>query len=94
MLQISDGAVRLLQETRSEQGVPESYGLRVFGRSDQTGGIQVHLTFTEEPEEGDQVIEQAGTELYLAPEVAEPLDNAVLDVADEEAGPELVLRQQ
>lgn len=90
MLQISDGAVTVLDEARETQGVPETFGVRVFGQRDVEGRVQVHLAFTEEPEEGDHVIEESGTEIYLAPEVAEPLQTAVIDVE----GSELVIRPQ
>jgi Fe-S cluster assembly iron-binding protein IscA len=34
----------------------------------------------------DQVAEQAGTEVYVDPELAEPLDEAVMDVQNTEQG--------
>lgn len=94
MLQVSQDAARLLDQTRSNQGIPENYGVRVFGQSDPQGRVQVHLAFTEQPEDGDHVIEQSGTEVYVAPEVAEPLEGALIDVEEQAGSSELVIRPQ
>lgn len=93
MVRISSGAVALLEESRREQGIPESQGVRVYGEFDSEVGLQVRLAFTEDPRQGEEVIEQDGTEFYIAPEVVEPLQGAVVDVADED-GSQLVLRPE
>ena len=75
-----------MEESRRIQGVPESQGVRIFGEEDGTGGLQVRLTFTEDPLEGDDVIEEQGVEFYVAPEVKEPLEDSIIDVAEEDTG--------
>jgi Fe-S cluster assembly iron-binding protein IscA len=94
MLQVSENAVAALENIRSTEGVPESYGVRVSGGQEAGGDIVISLAFVETPAEADQVTEQAGTEIYVAPEVAEPLSAAVMDVHDSDDGLQLVIRPQ
>ena len=93
MLQVSDSAAAVLQQARSAQELPETYGVRVSG---QTNGdmLEVSLAFAEEPLPDDEVMEQAGTQVFVAPEVAEPLTAAVLEVEDTPEGQRLAIRPQ
>jgi Fe-S cluster assembly iron-binding protein IscA len=91
MLQVTAEAAELINEVRREQAIPETHGLRIYGRP--TGeGLALNVEFTESPEEGDQITEQQGTQLFVAPEVAEPLSDAFIDVEEKEEGSRLVLR--
>lgn len=94
MLQVSTSAVSVLEEARSAQELPESFGVRVFAQADETGQPALALAFSEEPLEGDQVTEQDGTAIYVAPELAEPLAGSVLDVEETHEGPQLTLVPQ
>lgn len=93
MVRISSGAVALLEESRREKGIPDDQGIRVYGELDAVEGMQVRLAFADNPVEGEEVIEQDGTEFYIAPEVVEPLRDTVVDVVDE-GSPQLVLRPE
>ena len=94
MLQVSTSAVSVLEEARSAQDVPDSHGVRVFAQADETGQAALALAFTEEPLDGDEIIEQDGTPIFVAPELAEPLADSVLDVEDSPEGPQLTLVPQ
>jgi len=94
VLQVSSPAVSVLKDARSAQEVPEHFGVRVFAQPDETGQAALALAFTEEPVDGDLVTEQDGTDIYVAPELAEPLAESVLDVEDTPEGPQLTLVQQ
>jgi Fe-S cluster assembly iron-binding protein IscA len=91
MLQVTDSAARILRETRAARQLPESFGVRVFFPPSDDGQAALALAFAEEPAEGDQVTEQGGTEIYVAPELAEPLAEHKLDVEDTSEGPRLTL---
>jgi Fe-S cluster assembly iron-binding protein IscA len=79
MLQLSRQAAVALQDARHQERIPEHFGLRVSGSSnDSRSGI--HLTFVEEPAQGDEVSEREGVKLFVAPDLAEPLANLVIDV--------------
>lgn len=94
VLEVTDTAVNVVREARASQEIPDSYGLRVFAQADEQGEPALALAFAEEPSEGDQVIEQDGTEVYVAPEVAQPLADSVLDVDDTPEGPQFRLVPQ
>jgi Fe-S cluster assembly iron-binding protein IscA len=94
VLQVTDTALAALDEARTAQDVPDSFGLRVFGQPSPTGQVAISLAFTEEPEEGDEVAEQSGTEIYVAPELAEPLSESMIDVEQTPDGAQLVIKPQ
>lgn len=93
MVRISSGAVALLEQNRRDKGIPDEQGIRVYGEMDAVEGMQVRLAFAEDPLEGEEVIEQDGTQFFIAPEVVEPLRDTVVDVVDE-GTPQLVLRPE
>ncbi|MGH2383192.1 MAG: hypothetical protein ACRDG7_18490 [Candidatus Limnocylindria bacterium] len=95
MLQITNGAATFLSELRQGQDVPETYGLRVFPESTEPGEITIGLGFTDAPIEGDQVTEKDGLKVFIAPELATPLEDAAIDVAAENDGAaRLIFRPQ
>lgn len=94
MLQVTASAVNALEQARSAQEVPDSFGIRVFAQADDSGEAALALAFAEEPVDGDEVSEQEGTAIYVAPELAEPLSDSRLDVEDTPEGPQLTLVPQ
>ena len=94
MLQITPGAATFLSELRRGQDVPDTYGLRIFPESTEPDEVTVALGFTDAPADGDQVTEQDGLRVFVAPELAAPLDDAAIDVTAEEGTPRLVFRPQ
>lgn len=94
MLQLTSAAAAQIAEARESRGLPDSFGLRLFGESQPEGGISLGLTFAEVPGEDDLVTEQEGTRMFVAPEVVEPLATAALDAEETPDGMKLVLIQQ
>lgn len=94
MLQVSDSAVNVLEEARAAQEVPGSFGVRVFAQADESGQTGLALAFAEEPSDGDTVTQQSGTEIFVSPELAEPLASSMLDVEETPEGPQLALVPQ
>lgn len=94
MLLLSENAAAALENVRTAQGVPESYGVRLSGGQEPSGDITINLAFVEAPAEADQVTEQSGLDVYVAPEVSGPLSTAVMDVQDSDEGLHLVFRPQ
>lgn len=93
MLSMTSNAAQLVGTMRNQQGVPDDYGIRVFPQpSDQ--GVQVRLAFAAQPAEDDQIAETEGQRLFVAPELAEPLTDTVIDAAETSQGPGLVLRER
>ena len=94
MLQLTHAAANQIAEARQAQGLPETAGLRLFGEPRPGGELALGLTFAEVPAEGDEVTEQEGTRMFIAPEVAEPLASAALDVQETADGAKLILKDQ
>ena len=83
MLQCTKAAASTIRQLRERQGIPETYGLRVFPARTPSGEVSLALDFAEAPDDGDQVNERHGQKLFVAPEVAEELSDLALDaVAD------------
>lgn len=86
MLQCTQAAASTIRQLREQQGVPETYGLRVFPTQAPTGEVNLAIGFAESPQQGDEINEEHGEKLFVAPEIAEDLSELALDVvADPES---------
>ena len=94
MLQITHGAATFLSELREGQDVPDTYGLRIYPETTEADEVTVALGFTDAPTDGDQVTEQDGLRVFVAPELAAPLADAAMDVSADEEAPRLLFRPQ
>jgi Fe-S cluster assembly iron-binding protein IscA len=94
LLQITPDAATFLSELRRGHDMPDTYGLRVFPESTAPGEVSIGLGFTDTPLDGDQVTEQDGLRVFVAPELAQPLDDAEIDVAGEDGTSRIVFRPQ
>jgi Fe-S cluster assembly iron-binding protein IscA len=93
MLQVTSSAAEFLRDARSQQGFPDSFGVRLQARGpDPLGGVR--LAFAEGPVEGDLVGETEGVRLFVAPEIAETLAEQAIDTQETPTGSDLVLRDQ
>jgi Fe-S cluster assembly iron-binding protein IscA len=93
MLQLTESAATTLADTRSQIGVPDHFGLRVF-RGVSDGKAVFAFDFVEDPEDGDEVGEVEETRYFVAAEVAAPLADAVLDTESTGEGQQLTLRRK
>lgn len=95
MLEVTSNAAATLADARSRGGVPDHFGVRIYAAKEgDTEGPAFQLGFASDPQEGDQVGETEATRYFVAPDVAGPLENAVLDAEDTEEGPKLVLKRR
>ena len=94
MLQITPDAAAFLAELREGQDVPDTYGLRIFPESTEPDEVTVGLGFTDTPADGDHVSEQDGLRVFVAPELAAPLEDAAIDVTADDGARRLVFRPQ
>ena len=94
MLQITPDAATFLSELRRGHDMPDTYGLRVFPESTAPGEVSIGLGFTDDPLDGDQVTEHDGLRIFVAPELAEPLGDAEIDVTAEDGTSRIVFRPQ
>ncbi len=86
MLQITEAAEAVIRQVRTENEVPDTAVLRITP-VEVPGGAGIGFTFTDAPTEGDRDISR-GPEftVFLASELVQPLDNAVLEAAPPEQG--------
>lgn len=84
MLQVTSRAASTLTGARAQQGLPDHFGVRIFASATATPDMKsaYRFGFVEEPAAGDQVTEAEGTRVFVASEVADSLENAVLDTED------------
>jgi Fe-S cluster assembly iron-binding protein IscA len=94
MLELSPRAAAALESLREIEGIPEDHGTRLTGQPQPTGDLAVHLEFVESVPEDDQVVEHAGIQVHVDPQIAEPLSDVVMDVQQSEQGEAFVFVPQ
>jgi Fe-S cluster assembly iron-binding protein IscA len=87
MVELTEAATRHLARLRERRGYTGSGGARFV-----EGGIAVGLTFTDGPRPGDQVLSVDSLPVYLAPGIAERLDDHIIDIGRRNGQPTLYLR--
>lgn len=81
MLTITPPAVEAIEAVvSSSESETEGGGLRISQAVDSEGGTAFALAVVNEPEEGDELVEEAGAPVFLASDTAPLLDDKVLDV--------------
>lgn len=92
MLTLTPTAATALTETKSRQNIPEDASLRVAPAPavhGESGGIT--LGFVDDPIDGDQVGEAHGLTICVAPEIADDLDGAQIDLQRQGDDAQLVI---
>lgn len=79
MLTLTDSAKEMVRDMVSAESAPEGSGLRIAAAHDEEGGPALSLELATEPAEGDQVLDDEGTRVFLEPEAASMLDDKVLN---------------
>jgi hypothetical protein len=92
MVEISQGATELLNAVRSAEGIPETYGVRFYSETDRNGASAVGIAFAQGPVTGDEVVVAKDIPVFIAPEVAQEVGDAVLDVDAGGGSPQFVIR--
>jgi Fe-S cluster assembly iron-binding protein IscA len=70
-------AVKTMAEAALE--LPNDSGLRINAEPTEEGKLGFELNLVEDPDEGDQVIEESGARVFVEPEAALYLEDKVLD---------------
>jgi iron-sulfur cluster assembly protein len=80
MLTLTDSAKEMVREIVETGDATEGSGLRIATTEDADGEPGLRLEVATAPVEGDQVVDQDGTRVFLEPAAASLLDDKVLDV--------------
>jgi iron-sulfur cluster assembly protein len=79
VLTITANADQALEAVVSTEDAPEGAGVRISQAVGADGQPAMGMSLAPAPEQGDQVVEDASVPVFLAPEVADVLDDKVLD---------------
>jgi iron-sulfur cluster assembly accessory protein len=64
-IQLTDIAVEMVKTTRAQEGMDETFGLRVAVRGGGCSGFEYALDFDREPRENDMVLEYDGLKVFV-----------------------------
>ncbi|GHJ61218.1 iron-sulfur cluster biosynthesis protein [Nocardioides sp. OK12] len=84
MLTLTENATTIVKEIASQDGLPDTAGLRITSESETDPSFAVTAADAGQP--GDQVVEQSGATIYLDESAAVMLDDKVLDAAVDPTG--------
>lgn len=82
MLTLTPNAAQTIEQLLAAPEIPDGSGLRIAPTGpemDGASGEHVALSVAEEPDDHDQVIEQAGARVFVQETLAGPLDQMSLD---------------
>jgi Fe-S cluster assembly iron-binding protein IscA len=98
MLQVTDAAVSVLKSEVLHEGEPSegmsATAIRIRSVATDDGRQNVTLQPVMGPEPGDAAAEATDLDVFVASELAGPLDSSVLDAQVTPEGPEILLREQ
>jgi hypothetical protein len=99
MLQVTDAAVSVLKSAVLREGEPmqqrqPATAVRIQPADTDDGRQTLTLQPVMGPEPGDAPTEATNLDVFVAPDLAGPLDSSILDVEPTPGGPEIVLREQ
>jgi Fe-S cluster assembly iron-binding protein IscA len=89
MLTVTSEATRHLIEVRRQRGVGDDAGARFISK-----GGQVGLTFAATPADGDRVVDGTDIPVFVAADIADVLDESIIDARDENGQMTLILRRR
>lgn len=92
MLALTPRALAVLADKLTERGVPGNVGVRISAGGANGQGAAYQLQFADEPAPDDVVIDSGGPRIFVAAEVARPLDGAIVDAEETPDGRKLIVR--
>ena len=95
MLKITPEAATLLASARETSGKPEDFGVRFsLGEAAAPGAASARIRFDFVPkaEPQDEVAEESGLRVYVAPEVSAVVGDATVEAQKGDGSAQLVLR--
>jgi Fe-S cluster assembly iron-binding protein IscA len=93
MVKITEKAAALLSEARASSGAPQQFGVRFYVIADSPAqGKSLGFEFVDSPEPRDEVDEQQGLPVYVAPELTTVAADGTVDARETDGRNQLVLR--
>lgn len=95
MFEVTSRAAAALANSRTKIGLDETIAIRISASESGNGSSAGYqLRFASHPSAGDVVLESAGTKVFLAAELLEPLESSVLDTVETTQGERLILKHR
>ncbi len=79
---LTEKAARQVARIRTENGIPESHGLRLSVKGGGCSGLSYVLGFDERAAEKDAILESNGVRIFIDPKSLFYLSGTVLDFSD------------
>lgn len=92
MLTLTENARNVVQDIATRAALPDEGGLRIASSPQEAGSFE--LSLVPAPAEGDQVIDAAGTRVFVEAQTAEALADQQLDATASPEGVGFVLAPQ
>jgi Fe-S cluster assembly iron-binding protein IscA len=93
MLQVTDSAEALFRRFLEREDVTGN-AIRIQPAPGPEGEPTVTFQVVDQPDTNDAPAESPGVDIYVAPELTEPLGGATLDARETDRGSELFLTEQ
>jgi Fe-S cluster assembly iron-binding protein IscA len=84
MLTLTDSAREIVRELVAAGDAADEAGLRIAAEPSAEGQASLSLSLAEAPADGDEVLDQGDTRVFLEPTAASLLDDQVLDASRHE----------
>jgi len=95
MLTITEAAVGVLVQTRTEKGEPDDSGVRFFTREEtDSDRTRLAFKFVDSPRTDDTVLDEKSIDAYVAPEVDRLIGDVVVDARESDGRLGLVVRRE
>lgn len=85
MLTVAPSAAEAITKLVASNGLPGDAGIRLSPvSSENSSGAGLEIAITDGPGPADQVIDQDGAHVFLAPEIADALEDRTLEATAQE----------
>lgn len=81
MLGISTEAAEAINQIAAETEAPDDAGIRITAQPVSDKEFSLSLSLAPAPDESDEVVEEEGAQVFVEPQLADFLDDKVLDAA-------------
>jgi iron-sulfur cluster assembly protein len=83
VLTLTDTAAEAVRQMAAGSGLEPDPGVRISPGPPTPEGTPLQIELAPEAQEDDQTVDQSGAHVYIEPQVAEVLDDKILDAAVE-----------
>ena len=84
MLHMTDNAAEAVRQLSADSGMEPETGLRIAPGEPTSTGTPLELSLAPGPQTNDQTVEEGGATVYVEEELAQFLDDKVLDASVED----------